>query len=268
MPDTPGSLRRRAAIAACLALGLTSPLFAQSPAAAPAPGPDFLTRYSFHLSANALAIEDERFSWDAHFGGDLDVVDYVKGRTSILADYEVVLGNGFRPFDPNQAYYALEVSSSYRIGGAEVSGVFHHVSRHLSDRAKQEPIAWNVLGARLLRSAVVDGITLEARAEAGSVVQHSNVDYGWTADIDLLISRKLRPRVGVFGHGHGVMVGVDGTMANRGRQKGGLVEGGVRFEGRAGTLELFAGIERRIDADPLDQLPRQWGVAGFRLLSK
>jgi hypothetical protein len=268
MPDTPGSLRRRAAIAACLALGFTSPLFAQSPAAAPAPGPDFFTRYSFHLSANALAIEDERFSWDTHFRADLDVVDYVKGRTSILVEYEAVLGDEFRAFDPNQAYYTLEASSSYRIGAAEVAGVFHHVSRHLSDRDKRDPIAWNVLGARLLGNAVRHGITLEARVEAGSVVQHSFVDYAWTGDVDLLISRKLRPRVGVFGHGHGVMVGVDGTIANRGRQKGGLVEGGVRFEGRAGALELFAGLERRIDADPLDLLPRQWGVAGFRLLSK
>src|SRR6058998_605438 len=105
MPDTHGSLRRRATMAACLALGLASPLFAQSPPAAAATGPDFFTRYSFHLTANALAIDDERFSWDTHFGGDLDLIDYVKGRTSILVDYEAVLGDEFRAFDPNQAYY-------------------------------------------------------------------------------------------------------------------------------------------------------------------
>ena len=268
MPDTPGSLRRRAAIAACLTLGFASPLFAQSPPAAPASGPDFFTRYSFHLSANALAIDDERFSWDTHFGGDLDLIDYVKGRTSILVDYEAVLGDEFRAFDPNQAYYTLELSSSYRLGVAELAGVFHHVSRHLSDRPKREPVAWNVLGARLLKSAVVDGMTLDARAEAGSVIQRSLVDYAWTANVDLVIRRKLRPRVGVFGHGSGVVFGVDGTIANRSSQTGGLVEGGVRFEGRAGTLELFAGFERRIDADPLDLLPRRWGIAGFRLLSK
>src|SRR4029077_3132646 len=108
---------------------------------------------------------------------DLDVVDYVKGRTSISADYEAVLGDEFRPFDPNQAYYTLEASSSYRIGPAEVAAVFHHVSRHLSDRPKREPIAWNVLGVRALGSAVIHGIDMGGRASAGSIFQNSFVDY-------------------------------------------------------------------------------------------
>jgi hypothetical protein len=125
-----------------------------------------------------------------------------------------------------------------------------------------------VLGARVLGGAVIHGIDMEGHASAGSIVQHSFVDYAWTADLDLAIRRKLRPRVGVFGHGYGLLIGVDGTIPNRSRQKGGLVEGGVRLEGRAGVLELFAGFERRIDADPLQLLPKEWGIAGFRLLSK
>ena len=54
---------------------------AQSPAPDTA-GPDFLSRAEFHLSANVLAApnDDQRFSWDAHFGGDVDVFDYVVGR--------------------------------------------------------------------------------------------------------------------------------------------------------------------------------------------
>ena len=88
MPDTDGSLMRRAALAACLFLTAVRPRasaqYAEPPGFAPAPAsPDFLTRYDFHLSASKLAVStpdnlpDGRFVWDTHFGGDLDVVDYV-----------------------------------------------------------------------------------------------------------------------------------------------------------------------------------------------
>jgi hypothetical protein len=267
MPDTSGSLIRHAAAAACLVLVFAAGSHAQSPSPTP-PTPDFLSRYDFHLSANALSIADPRFSWDAHYGGDLDVVDYVTGRASILADYEAILGDELRPFDPNQAYYVLEASSSYRLGGTEIVGVFHHVSRHLSDRPKTYALAWNVAGARVMRRFGFSGLTIDTRADAAAVLQHSNVDYKWTADLDLWIRRALTPRVGVFVHGYGEMFGVDGTLGNRPSQTGGRAEAGVRFNGRAGALELFAGVERRIDAVPAPLLAERWGIAGFRLLSK
>jgi hypothetical protein len=269
MPDTPGSLIRHAALAACLTLSLVATVRAQSPQDPP-PAPDFLTRYDFHLSANSLSGEDadERFSWDAHFGGDLDLVDYVVGRASILVDYEAILGDEFRAFDPNQSYYVLEASSSVRVSGVEIAGIFHHVSRHLSDRPKRFPIAWNVLGARVLKRVEASGTIVDIRGEAGKVVQHSYVDYSWTTDLDLMIRHPVAPRVGVFAHGYGEIFGVNGTIFNRGSQQGGRVEGGVRFEGGAGALELFAGIERRLDADPADLLPVRSVIAGFRLLGK
>jgi hypothetical protein len=266
MPDTSGSLIRHAAAAACLVLVFAARSHAQSPAPTP-PTPDFLSRYDFHLTANALTSADPRFSWDAHYGGDLDIVDYVAGRASILADYEAVLGNELRPFDPNQAYYVLEASSSYRLGGTEIAGVFHHVSRHLSDRPKLFAIAWNVAGVRVMRRLDFGGVTIDTRADAGVVTQHSFVDYKWTADLDLWIRRTLTPRAGVFLHGYGEMFGVDGTL-DRPTQTGGRVEAGVRFNGRAGALELFAGLERRVDAVPDPLLAERWGIAGFRLLSK
>ena len=51
-------------------------------------------------------------------------------------------------------------------------------------------------------------------------------------------------------------------------QTGVLLEAGVRVNGRAGALEIFAGYENRVDADPLDRQSRRWGLVGFRLLSK
>jgi hypothetical protein len=269
MQDTPGSLSRHAALAACLMLTVGGMARAQSPA--PAPGAaEFFSRSEFHLAANSLVLgtEDERFSWDAYFGGDLDVVDYIKGRASVLVDYHPVLGSEYRPFDPNQAYYVLEASSSYRVGETEIAGVFHHVSRHLSDRPKPFAVAWNVLGARVMRRVEGGRMTVDARVDLGAIVQHSFVDYQWTADTDVMVRSAISPRLGVFVHGSGEVFGVDGSDPARGTQTGGRLEAGVRVNGRGGAIELFAGVERRVDADPLDRLPQRWALAGFRLLSR
>jgi hypothetical protein len=278
MPDTDGSLMRHAAIAACLFLMMAVAASAQQtepPGFAPAPAsPDFLTRYDFHLSAAKLSpstpdnATDPRFVWDTHFGGDLDVVDYVRGRVSMLVDYEAVLGSQFRAFDPNQGNYTLEASGSARLGDTEIAGVLHHVSRHLGDRAKRFPIAWNVLGVRAMRRVPIDDTTIDVTVGGGKVVQHSTVDYKWTGDLDLLVRHPLNERVGLFARGTGEIFLIDSTLSDRGRQLGGKVEAGVRLNGPRGAVELFAGYERRIDAAPLEFLGHDWTLAGFRLLAR
>ncbi len=278
MPDTSGSLMRRAPRGARLLLVMTlwavwaARAGAQQPGpqplAAPSDSPEFLTRYDFQLSGAAIAIDDKRFSWDTHFGGALDVVDYGRGRASIVADYQAMLGSEFRPFDPNQAYYTLEVSGSVWAGPIEIAGVFHHISRHLSDRPKRAAIAWNVLGARVLRQVSIGGTTLGVRGGAGRILQHALVDYRWTADLDLVVRRALNERVGVYARGSGELFGVDSASSDRGTQRDGRLETGVRLSGRAGAIELFAGYERRVDADPFARLPLQWALAGFRLVNK
>jgi hypothetical protein len=260
----------RAAVAACLLSFAASPLHAQThPAVTPAPAQsDFLSRYDFHLSAAAVNSNTPRFSWETHFGGDVDLYDYVVGRTSILADFEAVLGDEFRPFDPNQGNYTLEVSSSGRIRSTEVAAVFHHVSRHLSDRPKRFAVAWNVLGVRVLQRVSVAGFTIDGVATGGKVVQDSFVDYSWIGELDLLVRRPVSTRADVFAHGIGDGYAINPSLSNRTRQLGGRVEVGVRLTGRAGALELFAGAERRVDADPIERIPRQWALAGFRLVSR
>ena len=278
MRDSSGSLIRRAPRGARLmlimALWVVSAARAGAqqpgpqPLAAPGDSPEFLTRYDFQLSGVALAIDDERFAWDTHFGGTLDVVDYVRGRASIVADYQAILGNQFRPFDPNQAYYTLETAGSVWAGPVEIAAVFHHISRHLGDRPKRAAVAWNVLGARVLRQVSIRGTTLGVRAGAGRIVQHALVDYRWTADLDVVVRRSLNGRVGVYARGSGGLFGVDSSSSSRDTQKEGRIEAGVRLNGRAGAIELFAGYERRVDADPFERLPLQWALAGFRLVNK
>jgi hypothetical protein len=253
---------------------LTTPAAAQVPQPIYVPAPpalEFLSRYDFHMTMDKLnGGEDpqQRFSWDTHFGGSFDLIDYLVGRGTVNIDYEAVLGHELRPFDPNQASYILEGALSARIGKTEVAAVFHHTSRHLSDRPKPDSVAWNVVGGRLLRRFTANDVTIDTSIDVGHVTQYSFVDYTWIGDGDVLVRRPVSPRVGIFAHGSGQFFFVNGTIPDRGTQIGTLLEGGIRVAGRGGVLEVFAGFERRVDAYPLEYVPQNWALAGFRLLSR
>jgi hypothetical protein len=247
------------------ALCLSSPVFAQQPLAAAPASPVFLPRYDFHLSAAALANADPRFSWDTHFGGDIDVVDYVYGRTSAILNYEAILGNEFRAFDPNQGNYTLELATSVRLGRTEVAGIFNHVSRHLSDRPKRFPVAWNILGVRVLRQTTQKWAVIDFVADTGGTTQRVNVDYEWSTNASVKVRRQVHRGVGIFAGGAGHLMAVS-PERGRGTQKGGEIEGGIRLMGQSGVAEFFAGFERRFDAHQLDFEPRHWFMVGFRVL--
>jgi hypothetical protein len=283
MPNGDEPLKRRAIILSLvLLIAAASGAAAQQPVISPPPSEhgEFFARTDFHLNAAWLGLmsnrtsgptPDQRFDWDTFWGGSLDLVDYVKGRVGFIIDYEAVLGNEYQPFDPNQGNYTLEASTSARLGpNTELVAIFHHVSRHLSDRAKvRTPVAYNELGGRLLRRASWKSATLDIDAEAGAVVEHAYVDYTSLADLHLLARMPLSERVGLFAHAAGHLVGVDQSVANRSETlTGGLIEAGFRVKGKGGTMEFFAGFEKRIDADPLDRQPQHWALAGFRLLSR
>ena len=263
-------MRTRSAVILVFLL-VAAPAAAQipPPVVQPSPGIDFLTRFDVWMSASALAISNPKYSWDVHFGGSADVFDYGIGRLGTRIDYEAILGDELRPFDPNQSNYTLEANTSVRLGpNTEVVGVFHHVSRHLSDRPKLIAVAWNVLGGRLLQHASVGGVTVDVDAEAGAAVQHSTVDYRWVGELNLVLRRPLTPRAAAFFEGYGQLVGVNEMMYHRGTQPGGLAEAGLRITTRGGIFEIFAGVEQRIDAYPIGTGAEQWGLAGIRLLSR
>src|SRR5262249_47495110 len=269
MPEnTTRPLMRHAARAACLMLLCAAAAAAQppnQPVIAPVPDtPQFLTRYDFHMAASALANNDVRFSWDTHFGGALDMVDYIVGRAGVSVDYEAVLGDEFRLFDPNQGNYTLEAFASGRWGSTELVGIFHHVSRHLSDRPKRFAIAWNLAGARLLHQVRAGDTVFDIDLEGGSIVQHSYVDYSWIGELHVQARKPIHPVVEVYGRLFGQLIGVNGDVQGRDTQRGGSAEAGFRLIGKGAVMELFAGVERRIDADPFDRQPHQWALAGFR----
>lgn len=267
MADSVGSLIRHAALASCLTFVVVARAGAQEPLPEPPSSPQFLSRFDFHLSAAGLDVDDKRFSWATRWGGDFDFVDYVHGRLTFLADYEAVLGEEFRLFDPNQGKYTLEVSSSLRVGGTEFGGVLHHVSRHLSDRPNRVAIAMNLAALRVMRQVDIGSATLALRADVGRITGRSYVDYTSMVVGDALFRRPVNTHVGVFGRVYGEWYGVAREELGRGPQHGGRLEAGVRLTGSRGALELFGGYERVVDADPLDHQLLRWAFAGFRLVN-
>ncbi len=257
-------------------LAVLAPLAAAAAAAAqpvaltpeaPSGAQGLLPRYRFYLSADALQNGDARFDWDADFGGDLDLVDYGRGRVTALANFETVLGDQFREFDPNQGNYTLDLSASLRSGPAEIAFVFHHLSRHLSDRAKSFPIDWNMVGVRSSFEWARAATRVQFDARTLWTIRRSFVDYRAEIGAGARARRTVSRRVSLVAAGDLYGLLVDRSRFGRGHQAGGRVEAGVRVTGSKGAVELFAGVERRVDADPADPRPRSWGVIGFRLLS-
>ena len=237
----------------------------------PSPRPDawssgleFLSRFDSYISVERLTSDDERFVWDGNIGVDVDIVDYGLGRAAIVVNYQVVMGSEFRPFDSNQGNYILEASASARTGAFELAGVFHHVSRHLSDRPKRRSVDWNMVGGRISRDLRLGRTELRGRADVRGVLRGGFVDYRWEIDTDVAARVALRPRVAAIARVGVRVLGVNASR-DRGTQHGYRGEGGLRFEGRGTALDLFVAAERRIDPYQLELSTATWLTAGFRL---
>ena len=227
----------------------------------------YLSRFDFYVDAEHLSGDDPRFVWDANLGGTLDLIDFRTGSLAFHANYEVVLGEELKLFDPNQGNYVLEGALSHRFDGFEVAGVFYHQSRHLSDRIKTQAVDWNSVGGRV-RSGMTDGkLRLDGQADLRWMIQHAYVDYSWEGEGNTRAQYSLHPRIALVGSGSLRIVGVDGSR-DRGTQFGARGEGGVRFEGDGAGAELFLAVERRVDPYQLEFGTATWFTAGFRLSSR
>jgi hypothetical protein len=242
---------------------------AQTPkdAEPPAAHVQLLPRTTFLLSAEHLWDESLAFVWDMNFGGALDVIDYGTGRATFLANYQVILGDEIRHFDPNQGNYILSGTASVRTPSVEVAGVFYHQSRHLADRDNRVAVAWNMAGVRLERSLTAGRTRVDGRVDVRGVVARAFVDYTWEIEGAVRSDVQIRPTVAVLFAGTIRRLGVDDSQ-NRGDQTGFRGETGVRFEGRRGAMEFFLAAEQRIDPSPLEFGTARWASVGFRLLSR
>jgi hypothetical protein len=248
-------------------LSLVPSMALAQPSPAADPGRvDILTRFAFHLGAERLAESDPRFTWDANYGGEVDLVDFGRGRATFYANYQVILGDELKAFDPNQGNYILGGRVSGRLGLTEAALVFHHESRHLSDRAKVQSVDWNMLGARIGRRFLVGSLAVATIGGFRGVVQKSLVDYRWEIEALANGDYPVSPRMSIIAAGGLRRLGVDGRQ-NRDGQTGGRAEAGIRLNGRGAAVELFVSAERRIDPHPLEFGVQNWVGAGFRLVN-
>lgn len=251
------------------ALAAGAPAWAQDvapDAAADRPVAELLPGYDFRIGLEHLSSDDQRFVWDAHYGGVIGLVRYRGVRLDMVADYEALLGSEYQPFDPLQGNYALGGSLGGEVRGIQVDLVMHHLSRHLGDRARRDPVAWNMYGGRVRQTRTRGALRLDSRALLRFTTNKAYVDYEWEAEGGVNGRYRVHPRASVLGGAELRRMGVDGTR-NRGDQTGFRVEGGMRFDGRAGDLELVVAFERRIDPYQLEFNTASWLTAGFRVVS-
>jgi hypothetical protein len=201
------------------------------------------------------------------FGGDADVWRRGRGRALFIANYEAVAGEQFRRFDVNSGNYLLEGALLFQVRGVEVGPVWHHVSRHLSDRPKRFPVDWNMIALRVQDTHTNGPLTSGWRADARATVTNAFVDYQWELDAGGDVAYRLTPRFGLSGASVWRVVGTDDSRG-RGTQFEGRVEAAIRMEGTAAAAELFVGAERRLDPYPVEFNTATWFLAGFRLKSR
>jgi hypothetical protein len=251
---------RRFVLASALC-ALAVPAFAQ-------PRVDFFPSSRFFMDAEHLGTDSIQYKWRADFHGDVDLLTWPRGgRATFLANYEVVLGNEFQRFDPEQGNYTLEGSAMQRVMGVDVGVVFHHLSRHVSDRSKRSHVDWNMWGVRVRHDVTRGPLSVALQADVRDVVARSFVDYRNELQARADVAYQWRPRIGIIGSTRLRIVGVDDTYG-RDAQTGFRAEGGVRLGGTGGAVELFLAGERRVDADVTALGPRNWVAAGFRLRSR
>jgi hypothetical protein len=246
--------------AALLVLAVAVPSSAQEPS-------PFLSRADFSFSWANLAAADQRFDWQSTIGFDLDLYDYGAGRLRLRGHYEAVLGRERRRYDLNQGTYAFEVSGTKRLKYAEVAILSQHVSRHVVDRDNPPSISWNTLGVRAESAWARGADHLRGEIELSHAMQQAYVDYTWISRARVSWRRPLNEVVAAHATAAGEVVGVQHGVVRNQRVCGGRIEGGVQFRGRAATIEVFGGYERRIDAYPTDRFRVRWFIAGARIVT-
>lgn len=227
-----------------------------------------LTGYAFNLGLETLSGDDPRYQWDFDLGGEVDLLRIGPGRVNLAVNFENVLGEILQRFDPIFGNYTIDTLGGATTHGVELAAVFHHVSRHLGDRAKPFGIAWNMLGIRATWLGRPGGVEVQARGWAQGTVNRYFVDYAGEVGGDVLAERAFNDKVSVVVRGTLDAMFIDGSESDRGTQVGGRIEGAVRLTGSGAAVEFYVAADRRVDADPYEQKPETWGLLGLRVVNR
>ena len=236
-----------------------------APHAPPARG--VLTAWHTTLDAVHLAGADAgpRFDWDVDLRVDADLLDLGFVRANVLAQVETIVGSELRDVDPNQNNYTADFTLFFRLPRGELGATFHHVSRHLADRADRGSVSWNMVGVSYGERFTFGAAQLDAGVRALRTTERAGVDY--TAQIEWYgaLEAPLNPRLSFIAAADGVVAPVEREIFGRGAQRGGRLSAGVRLPAPAGAIDLYAGWEQRIDAGQFTRDTTRWLRAGIRV---
>jgi hypothetical protein len=247
----------------CLGLALSSELARGEESAT-----TLLPDVSVSLRAARYFPSDPDFQETGWIGAGAGIVKTHGATAYFTADLETVIGDVVRLVDPNQANYHLELGVDRPFDDGKLLNVFfHHVSRHLVDRFKDDTVDWNVLGirgaVRLPRSSPVPG---RLHVSAGHTTRASLIGYQWEfiarLEGDLLPSRSAGP---YYDFGARLVTTTPSPSYPRTDFLDGYVEGGWRFRRADRSLDLFAAYEHRNDASILVLGARNALLIGFHI---
>lgn len=229
-------------------------------------GADLLPDVSVHLEAARYAPVETDMHWMGWIGAGAGLVGVGATRVYFTADVETIIGNSRRAFDASQANYHLEIGADHRLGERyEAAVFFHHVSRHASDRPKEQAVDWNVLGARL--SGERPGrVPLAFTLGLGHTTLASLVGYRWEATGRVDAALPLGQASEAYLTGRARYVTVEESPAfPRGNFLDRSAEAGLRWRREKRSLQLYAAWERRHDVFLVVPGARSRGLFGFRI---
>lgn len=205
------------------------------------------------------------FDWDVDFRFDTDLFDLGFVRANLLAQVETIVGSELRNVDPNQNNYTADFSLFFRLPRGELGAMFHHVSRHLADRADQGSVSWNMVGVSYGERFTLGPARLDAGVRAMGTTERAGADYTaqieWHGTMELPLNRRLA----IIAAADGVVAPVEREMFGRDTRRGGRLSGGVRLPSTAAAVDLYVGWEQRIDAGQFARDTTRWMQAGLRV---
>jgi hypothetical protein len=230
---------------------------------------DWLPEVTARLEGARFTPADDLFAWDTWIGAGAGLLRVDRATAYLTADVETVIGREKSPFDTNQANYYLETGARVGLrGDYALLPFFHHVSRHLVDRPKTSPVAWNILGVRGV-GRLPAPLPVRFAASIGYVVEESLVGYDWELTAFLEADLLGRPWGGVFLRARTRLVTV-GTESRRDFPRGSFADfaaqAGLRLVRGGRTLDIFVGYQHRNDALVLTPGARDWATFGLRIV--
>ena len=194
------------------------------------------------------------------------------GALTFVANYQAILGEEFRAFDPNQGNYILEgPRPARRRAGRAGRRVPSPVAASQRPRRSAFPVDWNMIGVARSARFTAGASHVDARAPiCAASIQKSFVDYRWELDGGVRGDRgRLRPRVGARPRAARSGISASTARATGAARPASAAKAGVRLEGRAGAARTVCrgrAPHRPVSAGVLD---RDLAVtAGFRLLTR